>query len=90
LRSLGHNLKPVVTITSNSLSDNIMLEINRALVDHELIKVKFTVVDQDTKYRLIEAICRQAPALLLQKTGHVALIYRHNPHADTKKSNLYC
>ena len=40
MRSIGHNLNPVVTIAGNGLSENVLEELNRALDDHELIKVK--------------------------------------------------
>ena len=40
LRQLGHNLKPVVTIASKGLTESVQLEIERALNDHELIKLK--------------------------------------------------
>ena len=40
LRRLGHNLKPVVTVAGNGLSENVSAEIARALNDHELIKIK--------------------------------------------------
>ena len=37
LRSLGHPLKPVVTVAGNGLTESVVTEINRALNDHELI-----------------------------------------------------
>ena len=45
-RSLGHNLNPVVTVAGNGLSDAVLEELNRALDDHELIKVKLMIVDR--------------------------------------------
>jgi len=38
-RTIGHGLNPVVTIAGNGLSAGVMAEIDRALEDHELIKV---------------------------------------------------
>ena len=40
LRTIGHGLKAVVTVADNGLSENVIAELNRALDDHELIKVK--------------------------------------------------
>ena len=40
LRRLGHNLKPIVTIANKGLTDSVNAEIERALTDHELIKIK--------------------------------------------------
>lgn len=38
LRRLGHKINPVVTVATKGLSENVLAEINRALIDHELIK----------------------------------------------------
>ena len=46
LRAIGHKLKPVVTVAGNGLSDNVLQEIQRALADHELIKIKVSDGDR--------------------------------------------
>ena len=33
-RQIGHDLKPIVTIAQKGLTENILLEIKRALSDH--------------------------------------------------------
>ena len=43
LRAIGHKLKPVVTIAGNGLSEGVITELDRALQDHELIKIKLAV-----------------------------------------------
>ena len=40
LRAIGHTLNPIVTIAGNGFSDGVKAEIERALKDHELIKLK--------------------------------------------------
>ena len=54
LRQLGHSLNPVVTVAGKGLSENVLAEVERALSDHELIKVKFAVGDRDLKQQLID------------------------------------
>ena len=49
LRRLGHNLKPVVTIAAKGLTEPVCAEIERALADHELIKIKLAVGDRAAK-----------------------------------------
>ena len=41
LRTIGHKLNPIVTVAGNGLSENVLIEIDRALEDHELIKIKY-------------------------------------------------
>ncbi|MBT3437338.1 MAG: YhbY family RNA-binding protein [Oceanospirillaceae bacterium] len=88
LRTIGHALHPLVTVAGNGLSENVMAEIARALFDHELIKVKFSVGDRAVKSALIADMLKQSGSTLVQSIGNVALIYLRNPDADPKKSNL--
>jgi len=48
-RTIGHNLNPLVMVAGKGLTENIQLEVDRALEDHELIKVKFAVGDREVK-----------------------------------------
>ena len=75
LRQLGHQLKPIVTVARNGLNDNVLLEIDRALCDHELIKVKLVVGDRDAKQSLKNDICQRCNAQLVQSIGHIGYIY---------------
>ena len=88
LRRLGHNLKPVVTVAGNGLSETVNAEIERALTDHELIKVKLVADDRDSKKALTEAICADHKAELVQSVGHVLLLFRKSKTPDPRISNL--
>lgn|SRR5690625_2122407 len=88
LRQLGHSLNPVVTVAAKGLSENVLAEVERALEDHELIKVKFAVGDRDVKQQLIDELCRQSAAQLVQTIGHIALIYRKADRPNPNLSNL--
>ena len=88
LRALAHNLRPVVTVAGKGLSDSVLQEVDRALADHELIKVKITVGDRTQRETVIGALCERSGALLVQRIGNIATLMRPNPAADPKKSNL--
>jgi len=88
LRSLGHRLKPVVTVAGNGLTESVAAEIERALHDHELIKLKLAVGDREIKRATIEQICRQCTAQLIQSIGHMVLLYRKADKPNPKLSNL--
>jgi len=87
-RALGHKLNPVVTVAGKGLSEAIQLEVDRALEDHELIKVKFAVGDREVKKALIRELCEIVEAELVQEIGHIALIYRKSLEPNPKLSNL--
>ena len=87
LRAIGHQLSPTV-IVSNGLSDNIHAEIERALNDHELIKVKVNAEERSDKQSLVEAICATHKASEVQQTGNILLLYRPAKPQNPKLSNL--
>ena len=88
LRRLGHNLKPVVTVAGNGLTENVNNEIERALTDHELIKIKLVAEDRDAKKALSDTICIRHSATLVQSIGHMLLVYRKTKTPDPRLSNL--
>lgn len=88
LRAIGHKLKPVVTVAGNGLSDNVLQEIERALSDHELIKIKVSVGDRDARDGLIEEMCSKTGATLVQSIGNTALLLKRCAKPDPKLSNL--
>ena len=87
-KSIGHSLKPVVTIAGNGISETVLAEIERALDDHELIKIKLAIVDRDTRKRLTLDILQHTSAELVQEIGKVVLIIRPAKKPNPKLSNL--
>jgi len=87
-RALGHNLSPIVTIGDKGLNEGVMGELNRALDDHELIKVKLAVVEREDRQTLVKQLAALHGVELVQQVGKVALLYRANPKPNPKLSNL--
>ena len=79
LKNTSHQLKPVVIIGSQGLSEGVQKEINIALEAHELIKVRINARDKEARQEMIDAILDQQNATLVNVIGHVAVIYRQNP-----------
>lgn len=88
LRTLGHPLKPVVTVAGKGLSDTVTAELERALEDHELIKVAIRADDREQRRALAAAICERTGAELVQAIGKVILIYRAASEPNPRLSNL--
>lgn len=87
-RTLGHGLKPVVTVAGKGLAESVVAEINRALEDHELIKIKIAIEDRVDRKTLIKELCALCHAELIQEIGKIALVYRKAKKSHEKKSNL--
>ena len=88
LKRIAHHLQPVVTIGDGGVSDGVVAETNRALADHELIKVRIHAEDRDDRQQLAQALCDACAAELVQKIGKVIVLYRNNPQADASLSNV--
>lgn len=87
-RTLGHNLKPVVTVAGNGLSEGVLGELERALDDHELIKVKLALAEREDRAEVLETLKRLPNTELVQAIGKVALLYRPAKKPNPKLSNL--
>jgi len=78
LRGQAHHLKPLVTVAGKGLSTTVVAEIERALNDHELIKLKLRG-DRDQRNSWMQSIAKQCNAELIQSIGQTACFYRKNP-----------
>lgn len=87
-RSIGHHLSPVVQVSENGLSDGAIAEVNRALSDHELIKVKLMSSERDERKAQTEALIENTRAELVQTIGKMVLLFRRNRDGSPKRSNL--
>ena len=88
LRGVAHHLDPVVAVSERGITDGIIEETERALSDHELIKVKVLNPDRISRGAVATALARSTSSTVLQQIGKVAVLYRHNPKANPKLSNI--
>jgi len=76
LRGLGHTLNPVLLIGQHGVTPAVIAEANRALHDHELIKVKFRGAERDARDAGLTQLATATDSVLLQRIGHTALYYK--------------
>jgi RNA-binding protein len=76
LRSLAHDLKPVVLVGAKGVTPTLVAELDQALEQHELLKVKVAAEDRETRDAWIEALVEQSGAALVGRVGHTAVLYR--------------
>ena len=88
LRAIAHKLKPVVTIAGNGVSEGVIAELDRALNDHELIKIKLAVGGKDARTAVAAEICERSGAEMVQSIGNVLVILRRAKQPDPRLSNL--
>lgn len=88
LRQIGHALNPVVMIGGQGLTEGVIEETNRALNDHELIKIKIAGEDRDARAQVIGALIAETQAEVVQKIGKIALLYKKAAKQNPNLSNL--
>jgi RNA-binding protein len=85
LRQRGHKLNVVVRLGQHGLSDAVLQEIDGALSHHELLKIRVPAEDRTVRDQIIHDICERLSATLVQRIGHVALLFRKSPENSKAK-----
>lgn len=78
LKGLAHNLKPVVMLGNNGLTESVLAEIENALEHHELIKVKVNGQERNDRVVILNEIASSSNANLVQTIGNIGVIYRES------------
>ena len=76
LRRLAHPLHPLVMLGNAGLTDAVVAELDRALADHELVKVSARVGERTARNATLEELARRTQASMVQRIGHVGVFYR--------------
>ena len=84
-RSLAHSLKPVVRIGDKGLTNNLLAELERALEDHELIKVSIAGAQREERRTITQELCQVTGAYLIQIIGRMSILYRPNKKEGKKE-----
>ena len=79
MKARAHALDPVVRIGGAGLSPAVLAEIDRALKNHELIKIRVNGADRSDREVILEGICRRTEAQAVQHIGRILVIFRENP-----------
>jgi RNA-binding protein len=79
LKGLAHPLKPVILMGNAGLTPAVVAETDRALLVHELIKVRLPGQDRDERDRALLQLAEQTRSSMVTRIGHVAVLYRPHP-----------
>lgn len=83
LRALAHSLSPVVHVGKQGVTPKLVAQIDRALLDHELIKVKILPEAPEDRKIIAAALADATGSELAQIIGRVALLYKPHPKKPT-------
>jgi RNA-binding protein len=76
LRRLAHPLSPVVMLGNAGLTDGVVGELDRALTDHELVKVSARVGERAARNEALASLASRTGAEIVQQVGNVGVFYR--------------
>ncbi len=86
LKGLAHPLKPVILMGNAGLTPAVVAETDRALLQHELIKVRLPGLDREERDAALAELAQRTTSAMVTRIGHVAVLYR--PHPDLPKISL--
>lgn len=76
LRRLAHPLNPLVMLGNAGLTDGVVNELERALTDHELVKVQARLGDREARNQALGQLAARTTSEIVQRIGHVGVFYR--------------
>ncbi|TCV97351.1 RNA-binding protein [Luteibacter rhizovicinus] len=78
LRSLAHDLSPVILLGNKGATEAVAKELALALDHHELVKVKLSGGDREEREAQIGFLIDGTGAEAVQQIGHVVVLFRRN------------
>ena len=85
LRGMAHYIKPMIQVGKNGLTDSVVEIIDKALDDHELIKVRISN-SEGRKREMADEIAQRTNSAWVGLIGFVVTLYRQQ--ADPEKQTI--
>ena len=76
LRRLAHPMSPIVMLGNAGLTDGVVKELERALADHELVKVSARIGDREARNASLDDLALRTSSDLVHRVGNVGVFYR--------------
>ena len=83
LRSLGHSLNPIVLVGKGGIDDGLVAALDRALADHELVKIKIGDNAELERAGAADELAKRTQSEVAQILGNTVLLYRAHPDEPT-------
>ena len=83
LRGQAHDLRAILQAGAKGITEALVAEVDLALEQHELIKVKIAGQEREARDAAINALAARTNAALVQRIGNVAVLYR--PSKDKRR-----
>ena len=78
LKGLAHDLRPTILVGAKGVTPSLLAELDAVLEQHELIKVKISAEDRETRDAWIEEMVKTSQSGLVTRIGNVAVLFRRS------------
>jgi RNA-binding protein len=72
-------MNPIVMLGNAGLTPGVVQELERALNDHELVKVSARVGDRTARDAALDDLAVKTSSEIVQRIGNVGVFYRRHP-----------
>jgi len=79
LRGLAHALRPVVQVGKGGIDTGLVAAVERALADHELVKVRLGEGAGLDGHEAADTLARETKSEVAQVLGNTIMLYRADP-----------
>jgi len=86
LRALAHDSQPVAQLGRHGLSEAFLAELDRALAEHELIKVRLRGAEREEREMVVNELGERLGCAPVGLVGQVAILYR--PAAEPERRRI--
>lgn len=80
LRAAGHGRPAIVQVGKDGVTPAVLKQLERALFDHELVKIKLGGETPSSHFEVAERIALQPGTHVVQLLGRTLLVYKRHPH----------
>ncbi|MBU0936019.1 MAG: YhbY family RNA-binding protein [Spirochaetes bacterium] len=87
LAALASTLKPVVFLGKGGAAEGVAAALNKALDDHELVKLRF-IDFKGERRQLAEELAQKCQADLIRVIGNVAVLFRRSRDPEKQQIKL--
>jgi RNA-binding protein len=82
LKAAAQLLEPMLKVGKAGLSEGFIRSVDEALVQHELVKIKFADFKEQKK-ELAPQLAEKTESHLIMRVGNVVVLYRQRPAKDS-------
>lgn len=79
LKARAHALAPLVQVGNAGVTAQLIVEVDRALTAHELIKVRVGSDDRERRVELGDRLAEATEAAVVHRVGKVLILWRPRP-----------